>query len=597
MEYTDDILESFLPNIDTARHESDSPPHNIDTNANADVDKPYHSKRPHKKSRAGCTNCKKRKVKCNEERPTCHACTLRKEACVYPSAPNKKAPSQPPPSSVVSTSSARYSSTSATEDDPFQTVLSEPLYRPAQMADALDMRMLWFWTAETYGSFSIESGRSAIIDQVLKFRVVEHAFRSPFLMDCLMGLSALQMQGLKQDISPQRVLTYRARAFAGYRKAIEAANPDDFPALLACSLLMTALSSQVFREDDLKPLYIIEWMQVWKGIGLIVEIISPQSIQDSGLAVIFYRPPVDIEKSSRHIPNNLLFMVTSITAEDADYEHQHIYYETLQYLGSLYMELNHGFGPMLDLRTVTWFTFVPRDFTPLAKMHHPRALIILAYYCCFAKLNRSVWWMQGIANPEIDHICKIMGDEWEHLLRIPQKVRLAEEKLDIAKIITENHNWTPEEEDLYQRHIEGSVKYNLVTTLPVSQPVTIEPSPFASDPRVSDPLTSDPLIYSHGDMIAQGLLLDKLMQVDPSINADSPPKITVVHDRTDSPRPAASPAAQSSLSSASPSSSTAATESSSQSESYYGLKWRLISELSQSFFTDEPPTDSCGRII
>ncbi|KAK7752926.1 hypothetical protein SLS62_005085 [Diatrype stigma] len=600
MDYIDRIdldVGAFHPAaIDTARHEPNlvSTPHSSDVHvdhananananasvsaaadgdgdgsANANIEKPYHSKRPHKKSRAGCTNCKKRKVKCNEERPACQACTLRQETCVYPTTlTSRKAPwkaatagASPAKTSASSSPSLSWSSSPSTtsDRDPFQSgMVSEPLYCPAPMADAIDMKMLWFWTAATYGSFSIESGRSAHIDQVLKFRVVEHAFRSPFLMDCLMALSALKMQSLNLELPRHRVLAYKARAFAGYRQAIEAANPDDFPALLACSLLMTALSSQAFRDGDLKPLYVLDWAQVWKGIGLIVEIISPESIRESGLAVIFYRPPVNIEKSSRHIPNNLLFMVMSIGLGDADYAHQQTYYETLQYLGSLYLELNHGFGPMLDLRTITWFTFIPRDFIPLAKMHHPRALVILAYYLCFAKINQTVWWMQGIADPEIDHVCEIMdaawGGAWDHLLRIPRRVRRAEGRLEIARILTENGDWAPEEEDLYERHLSGAVKYDLVSPLPVQDIISCRPNGTNNEPpqQSPPPPPPPPPELGHGDTTAQGLLLEKMMQVDPTISLEAPPRVTVFFDLMDSPESSASRAAQSYVSTASP---------------------------------------------
>src|SRR4051812_8100193 len=54
-------------------------------------EKPYHTKRPHRKSRAGCRNCKTRKVKCDEARPSCRACTLRKEHCSYPTTSSSSA--------------------------------------------------------------------------------------------------------------------------------------------------------------------------------------------------------------------------------------------------------------------------------------------------------------------------------------------------------------------------------------------------------------------------------------------------------------------------------------------------------------------------
>ncbi|KAI1858640.1 hypothetical protein JX265_010733 [Neoarthrinium moseri] len=337
----------------------------------------------------------------------------------------------------------------STVNDSTALVVAEPMFRPVGMSDANDMKMLWFYTAETYHSFNVEGGRTGSVDHVLRVRIPELAFRSPFLMQTLMGLSALNLKTLNQEVDDQKAVAYRAKAFEGYRNAIEAGREEDYPALLAGSLLICALSSEMFREADTKPLYIIDWMVVWRGIGLIVEMVSPATIANYGLAVLFYRPPIDLEKSTRHIPNNLLFMVQSIGPDDADYEHQQTYYTMLRYLGSLYQELENGFSPIMDLRVITFFTFIPREFIPLAKEHRPRALVILAHYCAFTKQNRGPWWMWRIGSRQIQEISDAVGDAWEHLMRVPRKVMYLEDRTEIAKTILQNATWTPPDQDLY----------------------------------------------------------------------------------------------------------------------------------------------------
>lgn len=435
----------------------DSAAENLETSIEDDstANKPYHSKRPHKKSRAGCKQCKQRKVKCEEGRPACRACTLRKESCVYPTGASASSSSsklgkanstlsRPPRSSREHTPSppTSYNCSNA-------LVVAEPIFYPLGTTDAVDMKMLWFYTAETYQTFNIEGGHTGAIDTVLRVTIPQLAFQSPFLMQTLMGLSALQLKTLQQEVPAEKVATYRAGAFQGYRSAIELAKPQDFPALLACSLLMCALSSDMFRDVDTKPLYIIDWMTVWRGIGLIVDITSPSTIADSGMAALFYRPPIDLNKSQKWIPNNLLFMVQSIKLGDDDYEHQQTYYEVLRYLGSLYQELETGFSPIMDLRVITFFTFIPKAFIPLAKEFRPRALIIIAHYCAFTKQNLGPWWMKDIGDRQIKEICAEVGDSWEHLLRVPRKVVSLTDRVEIAKTILENDTWTAPDQDLY----------------------------------------------------------------------------------------------------------------------------------------------------
>ena len=45
------------------------------------------SRRGHFKSRLGCFNCKRRRVKCNELRPSCTPCKRLKLSCAYPATP------------------------------------------------------------------------------------------------------------------------------------------------------------------------------------------------------------------------------------------------------------------------------------------------------------------------------------------------------------------------------------------------------------------------------------------------------------------------------------------------------------------------------
>lgn len=333
---------------------------------------------------------------------------------------------------------------SSSEDSTELIVVDEPPFRVGG-ADAYDMKLLWFYTTETYASFSIEAGKLPYVDNILKSSIVKFAFQSPFLMDCILGLSALHMQSMHMAVPLSKTVGYRARAFAGYRKAIERADPKDFPALLACSLLMISLSSEIFREVDMKPLYIVDWMVVWRGIGLILDLLPIDSLFDSGLAQLFSRPAFDLNQSALSIPTSLLFMVTSIKEGDVDFPDIEAYYNTLKFLGGLYRELETGFGPVLSLRIITWFTFLPGPFVELAKKHRPRALVILAHYLCFIKLVQKVWWLEGVGDRGIQDIIDHLDSEWQPLLAVPRAAMQVYDKVELAKLIQGNHAWEPRE--------------------------------------------------------------------------------------------------------------------------------------------------------
>ena len=321
-------------------------------------------------------------------------------------------------------------------------ILSQPLFRPPNL-ESVDMKLLWFYTTATAKSFSVDAGGPNDVDDILKVRMVQIAFDTPFLMDSLFALSCLHLQSLDQDCESNRALAYRARSYEGYRRAVEQADPKTFPALIANSLLLTALSSANFRDKHAKDLYIIDWMVVWRGIGLMIDLMGIETLLRSGMAQLFYRAPLDLDESASSIPNHLLFMVSSIKPDDIDYPDVQAYYETLKYLGSLFLHLREGTNPIMNLRIITWFTFIPREFAKLARERRPRALIILAHYAAFTKIPQSVWWLQGVGDRTLSDICNRLGPAWQHLLLMPQMVRHVEGEIPVARILLEDNDWMP----------------------------------------------------------------------------------------------------------------------------------------------------------
>lgn len=329
----------------------------------------------------------------------------------------------------------------------------QPAWSPAD-TDTTDMKLLWFYTTHTYESFSTNARKASAVDDILKVKIIQQAFATPFLMNTVLGTSAQHMKHLHLPVPEAKAVAYRAEAFAGYRKAIEEARPETFPAMLTTSLLLCALSTAQFRDEDAPPLYILDWILVWRGIGLMIEFVKPEVLYQSGLEALFFRPPIDLNTSALHIPSNLLFMVTSIKQGDEDFANVPVYYETLKYLGALYRELLDGFSGMFDLRVITFYTFLPRPFIELARQRRPRALVIIAHHLCFVKCVGGPWWMEGIADREIDSVCDVFEssaageppNEWTPLVRVPRAVSRLSDKAEIAKVLLDNHTWVPSAE-------------------------------------------------------------------------------------------------------------------------------------------------------
>lgn len=306
------------------------------------------------------------------------------------------------------------------------------------------MKLLWYYTTATASSFTTDSTQpDSPSNCALRVRMLQIAFQTPFLMDSLLALTCMHMQTLGQDCDMSRALIYRVRSYEGYRRAIEEARPETFPALIANSLILTALSSQNFRGDEGKDLYIIDWLIVWRGIGLVIDLMGLERLFDSGLYVLFNRPVMDLEKAAVAIPSNLLAMVSTITVDDPDYVDVKVYFETLRYLGSLYATLRDGLDSVMILRIITWFTFLPRRFVYLVRMCRPCALVIIAYYSVFLKLIHYSWWMTGVGQRSLRDLCRYLGPEWQHLLIVPQMAQLVHSDLEIMRVLFEDPAWVP----------------------------------------------------------------------------------------------------------------------------------------------------------
>ena len=282
----------------------------------------------------------------------------------------------------------------------------------------------------------------------MKHTVVQYAFQNPFLMHTILALASLHLQHLGEYSNGRRALAYRAKAFEGYRKAVEEANPQTFPALLANSLLLTATSSQAFRDKDSQPLFIIDWMIVWRGIGVIIELMGIEAIIKSGLGELFHRPPMAVQEAPPLIPSQLLFMVASISPEDPEFSNVDTYTETLKYLGLLYSNLQRGFTPTMELRIITWPTFLPKPFIDLIRKQKPPALIILAHYAIFLKIASRLWWLKGVGHRSISDLCTHLtttrsDPKWVEYLIAPRAALLAETDKDLARIALEDPTWEP----------------------------------------------------------------------------------------------------------------------------------------------------------
>ncbi|KAG6217816.1 hypothetical protein E4U50_002877 [Claviceps purpurea] len=415
------------------------------------------SRRSHPKSRMGCQNCKSRKVKCDEERPSCRLCLLRKEDCVY-IAPSSKKLLRWQTSSVptrrardlrrsrTSRTDSLYSYSDGTMSDQSSLVPVAAVREPVATlpgCDPIDMKIIWHFMTHTCSSFSSEGDSQ----KVMRVHVMKHALDVRFLLRSVLALSCLHARTCtgEQLGDAARHRSYQTESLQEYRMAIEAAEPRTFGALMANSLLVTVMSSESFRDPAAPDLYILQWMLVWRGIGVIFGRNHRSSLSGTGLTQLFHRPSMNLDEGVKFVPHYLTFMIMTIRPHDADYPYVATYLYGLMYLGSLYQHLEQdGLNSVMKLRIITWFTFLPSSMIGLFREKRERALVILAHYSVFLKIAVSNWWLAGVGHRSLRDICNHLSPGWSQELRIPLRALSVDDPFELTRLILDNPYWEPD---------------------------------------------------------------------------------------------------------------------------------------------------------
>lgn len=243
-------------------------------------------KRPHSKSRYGCDQCRKRRVKCDEKLPHCSICISRGEFCQYSRLPR----GQDPTHRLSSTLEAK----SATEaahcmpphgtDGAFRpkptTQESFPTSRNVSLAQnrLRELELMHYWCTRTYTSFM----KDFEID--LRDHIVREAIRHEYLMEALLALTSLHMATESRAISTSVIevseaLHYQNKAVAGLRSTLDELSPDNCDALfmtsliiMVCTLVSSLLQGQGNHIAQTTAEAMLKLGDFLKGLRLILEV-------------------------------------------------------------------------------------------------------------------------------------------------------------------------------------------------------------------------------------------------------------------------------------------------------------------------------------
>ncbi|KAH9217055.1 hypothetical protein DL95DRAFT_295802 [Leptodontidium sp. 2 PMI_412] len=405
-------------------------------------------RRPHHKSRNGCLQCKGRKIKCGEEKPTCKKCQSYGTECSFlQTYPLQRA--LPPPPTVLSWTDPKPTPTGSrpptiqsmlSPDPPFtpnsSSAISSPMGRsspPPENYTMQDLELLHFYTT-TYSDHFFEDPK---LIEIYRTTVVHLAFDYPFLMHEIMSVAALNLAILR----PQKRASYlhasdthAATGLSLFHSEISNLNEHNCHACLAFSALI--FTNAWAAQDVNKPSTLffsassddedydqIKWIKLQRGTKALISTAWP-TLVNGPLAAMFVPwkdldpnradpLPEDEERRFQELAES--WSVASTVSE----ERRKILDGALRDTRRVFSMLT--LFPELSKITIimAWLTQISDEYLELLEHKFPQAILIVMYYCIVLQRLESAWWMKGKAENLMQTMIDVLGSGWERWTRWP----------------------------------------------------------------------------------------------------------------------------------------------------------------------------------
>ncbi|OIW25230.1 C6 finger domain protein [Coniochaeta ligniaria NRRL 30616] len=355
-----------------------------------------------RKSRAGCRNCKLRKLKCDEGRPQCQRCSAYGVLCNFTSS---GIPDLHP--SGESQSFALKSSRQANR-------LAKPSLRPSLGKD--------FWATDATTSFTVDAKSRELLSvyktqsvhmqddtpwQGLKDELVGLAFIHPFLMHGILALAAGYCRSLTTELPSRgssRELYHVAQCTSLFReRLVSPVRPGDKDALwgTASTLGIVAFSSlDTTSATESWPLKAssasdLEWIHMGEGkmvVWHMADPLRPESLF-SGVASTYAQMHAPLPSAGTDgIPPRLAQLCKLDESSTAE--------------SSPFLTVSHAISKLYSLsesdlttgRVLPFLTHMPGSFKLLLYAKDPIALTLL--YLWYSRARLAVWWIDLRARVE-----------------------------------------------------------------------------------------------------------------------------------------------------------------------------------------------------
>ncbi|KAF2213658.1 hypothetical protein CERZMDRAFT_96489 [Cercospora zeae-maydis SCOH1-5] len=376
-------------------------------------------RKSHVKSRLGCSQCKARRVKCDEKHPSCGNCRRRQECCSY----------RNPEPSIASSPDAN------------GTVPAANGLGSLPQLHLKQLELMHQFCTDTYTTLALMPQGP----QVQQFEIPRLAFQHSFLLDTVFAITSLHLASLRPHEAPWRIAdaaTYQARAIAATRLRVTKFEATECRAMYFCSAQL-GIIALAFRAVALEPPgtssvseTLKQLSQLWRGTWSIL-LASRELVPPELYDVLFPAPDWAPATGSLTPPLNAFLATLNAKARGADPDAKDVILPPDPVVS---MEEQSSTGYLIAIaklevllqlckpepsRILAYLVEVPQVFWDLVHQRDPLACAIVLLYGTTYRVVEGHWWANSIRHQLTGELLPIVASGDPELAEIAMWVQNA----------------------------------------------------------------------------------------------------------------------------------------------------------------------------
>lgn len=365
---------------------------------------PTRRRRAHRKSRQGCTECKTRHIKCDEQRPSCANCVSSERLCsLRPNVLSTKTP--------TSCRDAIHEAYTTTTEEQEVNVRFTAIH------------LACLHHAETYMEeyMALKDSSQPIIEMALAA-----AETAPFLLDQVLALSALHLSSEtspKQSVYHHEATKLQIRALGFFKQFKEMESDTNrlslfvFASLLGIHVLKETLASNPETISAFVEKF-VSYLHLHRGVRTFIDEESWQQVLQSDLGTLLHLSHLS-QAIEDQMPGTETHRLRAFLAiYDSGSEITDACQSALRWIQWMIdLSKQDLSDESLGIHAIlAWPHVIPEDYITALRQHRPEALAVLAFYAAALRQYRQFWVFENSGSLILRLITSSIGSFWlEHL--------------------------------------------------------------------------------------------------------------------------------------------------------------------------------------